>query len=133
MGRWYTRPLLFVADVDAAMVFYGRMGFAVAWQFAQDDPPLLEASGTGQGPTFVAQMQRDDCEFILSCQWPDRCGQGMLFVELEPADWAALPTELETAGVSFRDGWWGYRSLIVTDLDGNDIYFPDPSDSGGAG
>lgn len=132
MGRWYTRPVLFVADVDAALAFYGRLGFAVAWQFRQDDPPTLPASSTGEGPTVVAQVARGECEIIFSRQWPDKVGSGMLFIELEPGDWAALAGQFAAAGVAFEHGWWGYHSLIVTDPDGNQLYFPDPNDPGGS-
>lgn len=132
MGRWYTRPLFFVADVDAALAFYGRMDFAVAWKFAEKDAPSLSADKHG-GPTVVAQVARGECEIIFSSQWPGKVGKGMLFIELTAEDWAALPAAFEARGVAFEHGWWGYRSLIVTDLDGNQLYFPDPSDPGGGG
>lgn len=132
MGRWYTRPVLFVADVDAAIAFYARMDFDLAWRFAEDDAPSPDAERRG-GPAAVAQVARGECEIIFSRQWPDKVGKGMLFIELVAGDWAALPAALEARGVPFREGWWGYRSLIVTDPDGNDLYFPDPTDPGGAG
>lgn len=132
MGRWYTRPVLFVADVDAALDFYGELGFSVAWQFAREDPPARSAPTPASGPTVVAQVQRAECEVIFSRQWPDKVGTGMLFIELERDAWAALRGELSAADIAFEDGWWGYRSIIVTDPDGNKLYFPDPSDPGGA-
>lgn len=132
MGRWYTRPVLFVADVDAAIAFYARMDFDLAWRFAEDDAPSPDAERR-RGPATVAQVARGECEIIFSRQWPDKVGKGMLFIELVAGDWAALPAALEARGVPFREGWWGYRSLIVTDPDGNDLYFPDPTDPGGAG
>lgn len=132
MGKWYTRPVLFVADVDIALEFYGRLGFAVSWTFAETDAPSLSAEKSG-GPSVVAQVARDDCEIIFSRQWPDKVGSGMLFIELTDDDWAALPEAFAAAGVDFERGWWGYRSLIVTDPDGNRLYFPDPGDPGGKG
>lgn len=132
MGRWYTRPVVFVADVDATLAFYDRLGFAVAWKFGENDAPSLSAEKHG-GPSAVAQVARDDCEIIFSRQWPDKVGTGMLFIELTDADWAALPQAFEARGVAFEHGWWGYRSLIVTDPDGNRRYFPDPGDPGGGG
>ena len=73
----------------------------------------------------------DDAEIILCSQWPDKVGKGMLFIELTADDWKALPAMLEGAGVVSRWGWWGYRTLIVADPDGNELYFPDPEDPGG--
>ncbi|HVL42803.1 MAG TPA: VOC family protein [Brevundimonas sp.] len=121
MGRWYTRPMMFVTDVDAAAAFYvDRLGFTEAWMFRDD-----------AGKKFVSQVDRDDSEIILSSQWPEKVGKGMLFIELTAPDWRALPTALEARDVAFRWGWWGYRTLIVADPDGNELYFPDPEDPGG--
>lgn len=133
MAKWHTRPVLHVADVDVAVEFYGRLGFTEAWKFGQDDTPLLPAPTTPGGPTVVAQVHRDGCEIIFSKQWPDKGGAGMLFIALTDEDWAALPGLLTAGGVDFVDGWWGYRSIIVTDPDGNRLYFPDPADAGGGG
>ena len=121
MGLWYTRPMMFVTDVEATAAFYvDRMGFTEAWSFNDD-----------AGKKFVSQVNRDETEIILSSQWPDRVGKGMLFIELTAPDWKALPAVLESKGVAFREGWWGYRSLIVADPDGNELWFPDPEDPGG--
>jgi catechol 2,3-dioxygenase-like lactoylglutathione lyase family enzyme len=116
MGRWYTRPVFHSADVAKAIDFYvGKFGFTQNWRFDDD----------------VAQVGRGECEIILSNHWPDKAGKGMLFIELIPEDYAALPAEFAAHGVTARQGWWGYRAWIVTDPDGNEIYFPDPDDPGG--
>jgi len=121
MGSWYSRPMMHVADLRAAVAFYvDRMGFREVWSF--DDE-----AGTG----FVSQVERDGAEIILCRQWPDKVGKGMLFIALTAADWQALPGALEDKGVPFTHGWWGYRTLIVADPDGNELYFPDPEDAGG--
>ena len=121
MGLWYARPMMHVADVEAAAAFYvDRMGFREAWSFNDD-----------AGRKFVSQVDRDDAEIILCSQWPDKVGKGMLFIALTAADWQALPAALQSRGVAFREGWWGYRTLIVADPDGNELYFPDPDDPGG--
>jgi catechol 2,3-dioxygenase-like lactoylglutathione lyase family enzyme len=121
MGLWYSRPVLFVADVQRALNFYvGKLGFTEKWKFAED------------GSVFVAQVDRDECEIIFSSQWPEKNGKGMLFIELLPADYAALPGDFAKNGVTAKQGWWGYRTLIVADPDGNELYFPDPTDPGGA-
>ena len=39
----------------------------------------------------------------------------------------AVRTELEGRGVPVKDGRWGYRLLVVEDLDGNQLYFPYPN------
>ncbi len=112
--------MVFVADVETALAFYvDGMGFAEAWSFRDDG-----------GRKFVAQVDRDDAEIILSSQWPEKRGKAMLFIELIAEDWNGLPERLTERGVAFTWGWWGYRTLIVADPDGNELYFPDPSDPG---
>jgi catechol 2,3-dioxygenase-like lactoylglutathione lyase family enzyme len=121
LGLWYSRPVLHVADVEASVAFYvDRIGFLEVWSFNDD-----------AGRKFVSQVDRDEAEIILCSQWPDKVGKGMLFIALAAADWQALPGTLESRGVAFTRGWWGYRTLIVADPDGNELYFPDPADPGG--
>ena len=38
-----------------------------------------------------------------------------------------LRAELEARGVPVKDGRWGYRVLVVEDLDGNQLFFPYPN------
>ena len=41
----------------------------------------------------------------------------------------ALRAELEAKGVPVKDGSWGYRLLVVDDLDGNQIFFNHPEET----
>jgi catechol 2,3-dioxygenase-like lactoylglutathione lyase family enzyme len=118
VGLWYSRAVLFVADVQRAVDFYvGKLGFREKWRHEQE----------------VAQVDRDECEIILSAQRPPKIGMGMLFIELTAADFAALPSMLAASGVGSKRGRWGYDCIIVVDPDGNEIYFPDPTDPGDSG
>ena len=115
MGRWYARPVLFVADIQRAVDFYvGRLGFTEKWRFEQE----------------VAQVDRDDCEIIVSSQRPPKTGMGMLFIELTAEDFGRLSATLEAGGVAFTRGHWGYPVVVVDDPDGNQLYFPDPGSPG---
>jgi len=128
--EWFARPVLFVADVDRALDFYvNRLGFARAWRFEEE------------GKAFVAQVDRQGCALIVSSQWPDKVGKGLMFISQDieaPTDQLSakmtaaldkLRAEFESKGVAVEDGWWGYRLLVVRDPDGNELYFnyPDPS------
>ena len=114
---WYSRPVLFVADVQRAVDFYvDQLGFREKWRFEQE----------------VAQVDRDECEIIVSAQRPRKIGMGMLFIELTSADFKALPGMLASNGVASTRGHWGYPVIIVADPDGNELYFPDPDSEGGA-
>jgi uncharacterized glyoxalase superfamily protein PhnB len=113
---WYTRPVLFVADTDRAVDFYVKqLGFTQTWRYHEADKAL------------VAQVDRKGCELILSSQWPARVGNGLVFISLDIDVLNALRTELEQRGVDVKDGEWGYRLMIVRDLDGNELYFPYPA------
>ena len=44
----------------------------------------------------------------------------------------ALRAELEAKGVSVKEGSWGYRLLVVTDLDGSQLFFNYPHETASA-
>ncbi len=79
-----------------------------------------------EGKAFVAQVERQGCAIILSSQWPDKVGKGLIFISLDIGVLDALRAELEGRGVDVRDGQWGYRLMVVADPDGNQLYFPYP-------
>jgi len=126
MTEWFARPVLHVSDVDASLRFYvERLGFTSSWRHEQG------------GKALVAQVDRQGCALILSCQWPEKVGNGLMFISLnvEPLSHRAevealdaLRAELEERGARVEDGWWGYRVLIVDDPDGNLLYFPYPNE-----
>ncbi len=69
---WYSRPVLFVADIDRSVDFYVKqLGFSQPWRFEEE------------GKAFVAQVERQGCELILSSQWPDKVGKGLMFISLD--------------------------------------------------
>jgi catechol 2,3-dioxygenase-like lactoylglutathione lyase family enzyme len=119
MGKeWFARPVLFVADIDGSVDFYVKqLGFTQAWRFEEE------------GKAMVAQVERQGCELILSSQWPDKVGKGLMFISLDLVVLDALRTELEGRGVEVRDGQWGYRLMVVADRDGNELYFPYPANA----
>jgi catechol 2,3-dioxygenase-like lactoylglutathione lyase family enzyme len=111
--RWYSRPVLFVADLDRALRFYlDALGFKKDWH--SDD-------GAGD----VCQVSRSDCEIIL-CQDPGRVDKGRLFIELTAEGLSALQQELKARSVPFTSVRWGYETTRVDDPDGNELFFPRP-------
>jgi catechol 2,3-dioxygenase-like lactoylglutathione lyase family enzyme len=117
-SEWYARPVLFVADIDRAVAFYvEQLGFRLAWRYEEE------------GTARVAQVDRQGCELILSSQWPDKVGKGLMFISLDAEVLNALRAELEGRGVDVKDGYWGYRLMVVVDPDRNELFFPYPSDA----
>jgi catechol 2,3-dioxygenase-like lactoylglutathione lyase family enzyme len=111
--RWYTRPVLFVADVNRAIRFYVDMlGFEKAWH--SDD-----------GAGTVCQVNHGECEIIL-CEDATRRDRGRLFIELTAEGLAELRRELVERAVPTKDILWGYDTLQIDDPDGNELFFPDP-------
>jgi catechol 2,3-dioxygenase-like lactoylglutathione lyase family enzyme len=124
MTDWFARPILNVKDVEASLRFYvNQLGFTSAWRHDEDDR------------AHVAQVERQGCALILARSWPEKTGKGLMFISLnaEPetqvAALDALRAELEAKGVPVREGSWGYRLLVVDDLDGNQLLFNYPSEN----
>lgn len=120
MSEWYPRAVLGVADVERAVEFYvGQLGFTRDWSFDE------------AGATLVAQVSRQGCDLILSSQWPERVGKGVMFISVDEPVLDALRIEFEGRGVPVKDGWWGYRLMVVADPDGNELFFPYPNEASG--
>ena len=109
--RWYTRPVLFVADVNRAIRFYiDKLGFQKSWH---------EGDGAGK----VCQVNRAGCEIIL-CEDARRGDKARLFVSLTADALADLRRELVERSVSSKETWWGYDAVQIEDPDGNELLFP---------
>jgi catechol 2,3-dioxygenase-like lactoylglutathione lyase family enzyme len=127
MTEWFARPVLHVRNVNASLRFYvERLGFTVPWRVADKN-----------GHIDVAQVDRQGCAVILAEHWPEKVGKGLLFISLniEPETHDAavealdgLRAEFQSNGVAVKDGHWGYRVLVVEDLDGNQLFFNYPNE-----
>ena len=126
MTEWFARPVLHVSSVEDSLRFYvDRLGFTVAWRHEED------------GRARVAQVDRGSCALIFSDQWPEKVGKGLIFISLnvEPATpeaavaaLDALRANFEVRGAPVKDGQWGYRLLVIEDLDGNELFFNYPKE-----
>jgi uncharacterized glyoxalase superfamily protein PhnB len=122
---WFGRPVFHVKDVDVSIRFYmDRLGFTSEWRYAED------------GKGHIAQVEGLGCTLILADTWPDKVGKGLMFISLNAENIAsqvagldALRAELEAKGVTVKDGSWGYRLLVVDDLDGNQLFFNYPNET----
>jgi uncharacterized glyoxalase superfamily protein PhnB len=127
MTDWFARPVLHVTDVEASLDFYvSRLAFTSPWRYDED------------GRARIAQVDRQGCALILSDMWPAKIGKRLMFISLnvEPATREAavaavdaLHAELEAKGVPIKEGSWGYRLLVVDDLDGNQLFFNYPNET----
>ena len=116
MSDWFARPVLFVTDIGRSVDFYvNQLGFVQTWRYEEE------------GRAFVAQVDRQSCALILSSQWPQKVGRGLIFISLDVDVLHALRSELEQRGVDVKDGWWGYKLMVIRDPDGNELYFNYPN------
>jgi uncharacterized glyoxalase superfamily protein PhnB len=128
MTEWFARAVLHVKDVESSLPFYvDLLGFTSPWRYGEN------------GRAFVAQVERQGCALILSNQWPEKIGKGLIFISLNTEQQSpaaatgaldALRAELEAKGAPVKDGSWGYRLLVVDDPDGNQLFFNYPRDDG---
>jgi uncharacterized glyoxalase superfamily protein PhnB len=115
---WFARPVLFVSDVDRSVDFYMKqLEISETWRYEEE------------GKARVAQVERQGCALILSSQWPDKVGNGLLFISLDVEVLDALRADLVGRGVDVKDRYWGYRLMVVVDPDRNELYIPYPSDA----
>jgi catechol 2,3-dioxygenase-like lactoylglutathione lyase family enzyme len=120
MDVWYSRPVFFVESVERSIAFYTeKLGFTVGSSYEEE------------GKILVGQVNREDCEILLNCQQPEKTGCGRIFISLEIGVLRTLRAEFENRGAPIVDGWWGYDTMIIKDLDGNELFFPYPKDVSG--
>jgi uncharacterized glyoxalase superfamily protein PhnB len=124
MTDWFARPVLHVDDVEASLRFYvNQLGFCSPWLYGED------------GRAHAAEVDRQGCAIILADTWPEKTGKGLIFIslnaepEMQVAALDALRAELEAKGVPVKEGSWGYRLLVVEDLDGNQLFFNYPHET----
>jgi len=109
--RWYTRPVLFVSDINRAIRFYVDMlGFEKSWH-------------EGDGAGGVCQVNHGECEIIL-CEDAPRKDKARLFIELTADGLTDLRRELVKRSVPTKESWWGNDVLQIDDPDGNELFFP---------
>ena len=110
--QWYTRPVLFVADVNRALRFYiDMLGFEKSWH-------------EGDGAGGVCQINRAGCEIIL-CEHDTRRDKGRLFVGLTADGLAELRRKIVEHSIPSEKSWWGSDVIKIVDPDGNELLFPE--------
>ncbi|MDP3736998.1 MAG: VOC family protein [Hyphomonadaceae bacterium] len=118
MSAWFSRPVLFVESVERSIAFYtDKLGFIEASRYAEN------------GKILVGQVDREDCQLLLNCQQPEKTGRGRIFISLDHEVLRALKDEFEARGAPVKEGWWGYDTMIIEDPDGNELFFPYPSEA----
>ncbi|MBV7330434.1 VOC family protein [Chloroflexi bacterium TSY] len=112
MDKWYTRPVLFVTEIERAIKFYtDLLGFHQLWTHEEDERPI------------VTQVNRGECEIILALN-AERVGKSRLFISLETDEMRAFQGEIAAKSIPTERTWWGYPVIEIKDPDGNELLFP---------
>lgn len=116
MTDLYARGVFFVADLDRALRCYTeQLGFSLDWD-----------SHDG-----VAQVSLLGFELILN-QVDDgtrsRAGHGRVFIGLDDDQSEPLRTHLAANGIPALRTQWGRPTLVIRDVDGNELFFWMPHD-----
>ena len=118
--------MFFVKDAERSLHFYtAKLGFAVAWKFDQD------------GRAWVFQVELHGFALILIQGYREtepRIGHGRVFIGLDPGEQTeSLRKLIEDRQIETTVITWGNTpTRVITDLDGNELFFwPSLTEGGG--
>lgn len=115
MDNLNTRGVFFVEDAERAVDFYtNSLGFKLDWTHQE------------QGKAFVIQVSLLGIELILNQiePWTEgRAGHGRVFIGLNEDQSIRLRQHLKEKGVKPAFLHWGAPTLVVHDIDRNELFF----------
>lgn len=114
MDNIYARSVLFVKDAERSLRYYTEtLGFSLDWNHQE------------QGRAFVFQVSLLGFELIVNETDPrtkDRAGHGRVFIGLDDEQSRAFRRHITDKGIHTSVVWWGEPTLVVRDLDENELY-----------
>ena len=120
MNNLYARSVFFVKEAERSLRFYlEQLGFSEDWNYQE------------QGRTFVCQVSLYGFELILneiSDRTQNRAGQGRVFIGLDEDQGEPLREHFAANGIQPVRVDWGRPTLVVRDLDDNELFFWLPND-----
>ena len=115
MENFCARSVFFVNDAERSLAFYTEiLGFTLNWNHQED------------GRAFVFQVSLFGFQLILNQieQWTEnRAGHGRVFIGLDDEQSAGLRRHLSEKGIQATAFHWGAPTLVVRDLDRNELFF----------
>lgn len=119
MDSFYARSVFFVSDAARSLTFYTEsLGFSLDWNHEEARRP------------FVFQVSLFGFELILNQteDWTEsRAGHGRVFIGLDDDQAAAFRKHIEEKRIATTSVPWGKPTLVIQDLDENELYFWLPS------
>src|SRR5262245_36378025 len=115
MNNLYARSVFFVRDAERALAFYTKdLGFSEDWNYRVD------------GRAYVFQVSLFGFELILNQiddRTQSRAGHGRVFIGLDEEQVEPLRRHLTAKGIETRRVDWGRSTLVIQDLDANELFF----------
>jgi len=120
MNNLYARSVFFVKDAERAARYYTeQLGFSVDWNHQEESR------------TIVCQVSLFGFELILN-QVDDRtrarAGHGRLFIGLDDEQGEPFRKHVLAARIAIQRLDWGRPTLVMRDLDANELFFWLPND-----
>src|SRR5688500_3332358 len=118
MNDFYARSVFFVKDAERSLRFYTEtLGFTLEWNHQE------------QGRAYVFEVGLLGFQLILNQTEPsteDRAGHGRVFIGLEDDQYDVFRKHIEEKGIKTTVARWGAPTLVIRDLDENELFFSLP-------
>ena len=118
MDNFYARSVFFVKDAERSLRYYSEtLGFSLEWNHQE------------QGRAYVFEVGLLGFQLILNQTAPsteDRAGHGRVFIGLEDDQYDAFRKHIEGKGIQTTVVRWGAPTLVLRDLDENEMFFGVP-------
>ena len=117
MTKLYARAVFFVSNAERALRFYvDQLGFSEDWAYKEEDR------------VYVCQVSLFGFELILNQahdETRDRAGHGRVFIGLDDDQQGPVLQYIAAKGIQTERRDWGQPTLVIKDLDGNEIFLWD--------
>ena len=115
MNNLFARSVFFVKDAERSLRYYTEtLGFSLEWKYEE------------QGRVFVFEVSLLGFQLILNQTEPpleDRAGHGRVFIGLDDEQVDAFRGHIREKGIKTDVVQWGAPTLVIRDLDGNELFF----------
>ena len=117
MTNLYARAVFFVSNAERSQRFYiDQLGFSEDWTHREE------------GTVYVFQVSLLGFELILNQahdETRDRAGHGRVYIGLEDEQIGPVLEHIAAKAIQTERRDWGQPTLVIKDLDGNEIFFWD--------
>jgi len=115
MNNLFARSVFFVKDAERSLRFYTEtLGFSLEWKYDE------------QGRAFVFEVSLLGFQLILNQTEPlteNRAGRGRVFIGLDDDQVDGFRAHFREKGIKTEVVQWGAPTLVIRDLDGNELFF----------